>query len=52
MVNTMPAATPTMKAMNVILRLGAVRSFSVSLNSLFALLASLSWCLSVMMLFE
>ncbi len=52
MVNTMPAATPTMKAMNVILRPGAARSFAVSFNSLFNLFASLSWCLSVMMLFE
>ena len=48
----MPAATPTMKAMNVILRLGAARSFSVSLNSLFALFASLSWRFSVMIFFE
>lgn len=48
----MPAATPTMKAMNVILKSGAAHSFSVSLNSLFALFASLSCRLSVMMLFE
>ena len=51
-VNTMPAATPTMKAMNVILRLGAARSFAVSFNSLFNLFASLSCRLSVMMFFE
>ena len=48
----MPAATPAMKAMNVILRPGAARSFAVSLNSLFNLLASLSCCFSVMMFFE
>lgn len=48
----MPAATPTMKAMNVILRPGASRSFAVSFNSLFALFASLSCRFSVMMFFE
>ena len=48
----MPAATPTMKAMNVILRPGASRSFAVSFNSLFTLFASLSCRLSVMMFFE
>ena len=52
MVNTMPVATPAMKAMNVIFRPGAVRSFVVSLNSLFNRLASLSCRFSVMMLFE
>lgn len=52
MVNTMPAATPTMKAMKIILRPGAARSFAVSLNSLFALFASLSCRFSVMMLLE
>lgn len=48
----MPVATPTMKAMNIILRLGAARSFAVSLNSLFNLFASLSCRFSVMMFFE
>lgn len=48
----MPAATPTMKAMNVILRLGAARSFAVSFNSLFNLFVSVSCRFSVMMLFE
>lgn len=48
----MPAATPAMKAMNVILKSGTARSFSVSLNSQFALFASLSCRLSVMMFFE
>lgn len=48
----MPAATPTMKAMNVILRPGASRSFAVFFNSLFNLFASLSCRLSVMTFFE
>lgn len=48
----MPVATPTIKAMIVILRPGDARSLAVSLNSLFNLFAALSWCLSVMMLFE
>ena len=49
----MPAATPTMKAMNVTLNFEVLAlNFVVSFNSLFALFASLSWCLSVMMLFE
>ena len=48
----MPAATPAMKAMNIILRPGDARSFTVSLNSLFNRLASLSCRFSVMMLFE
>lgn len=52
MVNTMPAATPTMKAMKIILRPGAARSLAVSFNSLFNLFASLSCRFSVMMFFE
>lgn len=48
----MPAATPTMKAMNVILKPGAARSFVVPFNSLFNLFASVSCRLSVMMFFE
>lgn len=48
----MPVATPTMKAMIIILGQGAARSFVVSLNSLFNLFASLSCRFSVMMLFE
>ena len=52
MVITMPAATPTIKAKHIILRLGEARSFAVSFNSLFNLFASLSCRLSVMMFFE
>lgn len=48
----MPAATPTIKAKHIILRLGEARSFAASFNSLFALFASVSWCFSVMMFFE
>lgn len=48
----MPVATPTIKAMIIILRLGETRSFVVSFNSLFKLFASLSCRFSVMMRFE
>lgn len=52
MVNTMPDATPTIKAIHIILRPGEARSFAVSFNSLFTFLASFSCRFSVLMVFE
>ena len=52
MVNTMPDATPTIKAIHIILRPGEARSFAVSFSSLFDLFASFSCRFSALMVFE
>ena len=48
----MPVATPTIKAMIIILGQGEARSFVVSFNSLLDLFASLSCRFSVLIVFE
>ncbi len=48
----MPDATPTIKAIHIILRPGEARSFAVSFNSLLDLLASFSCRFSILTVLE